>query len=61
MEVKRLIDSRACFIDNTYTVDTNPGTEATPAVAVDSSKFLHWHFDDTGTDSAEWMNPERNN
>jgi len=61
MEVKRLIDSRACFIDNTYTVDTNPGTEATPAFAVDSSRFLHWHFDDNGTDSAEWMNPECSN
>lgn len=61
MEVKRLIDSRACFIDNTYTVNANPGTEATPAFAVDSNKFLHWHFNDNGTDSSEWMNPERNN
>lgn len=60
-EVKRLIKSRACFIDNTYTVDSNPGEDVDPPFAIDSDEFMHWHFDDNTRDSTEWMNPEKAN
>jgi len=35
-EVKRQINKRACFIDSTYTVDSNPGEDVDPSFAIDS-------------------------
>ena len=60
-EVKRQINKRACFIDSTYTVDSNPGEDVDPSFAIDSDQFMHWHFDDNTRDSTEWMNPEKAN
>lgn len=60
-EVKRQINKRACFIDNTYVIDSNPGEDVDPPFAIDSDQFMHWHFDDNTRDSTEWMNPEKAN
>lgn len=56
-KVKDLIDERACFVGDAYMIDADPGNDATPPMAVDSDQFMHWHIDDNGTDSTQWMDP----
>ena len=56
-KVKDLINKRACFIDQTYKIDSNPGADFNPSFIKDNDMFMHWHIDDKGRDSTEWMNP----
>lgn len=56
-KVKDLIDERSCFVADSYKIDADPGNDSTPPMAIDSDQFMHWHIDDNGTDSTQWMDP----
>jgi len=55
-----LIQDNSMFVGPGYMVDADPGTDGSPSTTAYRPEFMYWHFDDFGTDSSQWSNPEAN-